>query len=269
MFLDPQWTKILGTAVLVLFAPSLLVGIASGQSNAVITFLSILAAIPMWLAGKLLVYSYFSRIVAMIAREGRDLPLPPWMPIEDQVVRGVKIVIFWIVLAVTMVPLLCIVICPIAASLALVDSENWLLTVSVFLLVTGAVTFTVGLIGGAYALIGLSRFLVTDDFGSGINPGEIFRQFRRRPGDWLIAAFFPVLLSFCLSVGYMLLSLIVPSAGGLGDVAVSLISEPVTLYGMLVGFHLAGQAYATSEGHNRWFPIDHAGGAFAQPPANF
>jgi hypothetical protein len=243
MFLDPDWPMKLGVAILVLGAPGLATAIASATLDTVLGLAVFGLALLVQLVGAIILYTHYSRIIESIALEGRDLPLPPEAPILDMIERAIRLVCFGLILSVTMIPLLCVVACPVAVIAPMVDSAGGVVAA---LLATILLLFTVGLIVAAYSLLGFSRYVVTGDFGGSLNPGTLLRIFQSNPGGWLLAAFFPVLLGVIISIIRQVFIWLLPDAGVLDDVLNTLLSTPISAYTTLVGFHLAGQAYRLS-----------------------
>ncbi|MCC6791230.1 MAG: DUF4013 domain-containing protein [Thermomicrobiales bacterium] len=240
MFLDPSWPVKLGVAVLLLTAPGIAATLAAqsldtGSGIAVFGLASVISFI-----GGALLYTHYTRIIAMIARDGQDLPLPPPVDAMSMIERAFMQIVFGIVLAITMIPLFCIAACPFGLLASSIESGGGALA-SLFASLLLILTLGVLLIG--YGLLGFSRYVVTEDFGGSLNPGNLIRLFRANPGDWLIAALLPALFSAAVAILRAGIVWTMPSDSVWDDVINTVISTPITAYTTLIGFHLAGQAY--------------------------
>ena len=181
----------------------------------------------------------------MVAIEGRDLPLPGQEPILDTIERAIRLIVFGLILAITMIPLLCIVLCPLALVGGLLFDSNGG-TVS---LILGWTFFalTVGLAFVTYQLVGQTRYFITGDFGGSLNPATLFRTVRFNLTDWLLAALFPILISLGSALLRELLIDPITDDQWLSYAINTVLTIPIAIYTTLVQFHLAGQAYRLSQ----------------------
>lgn len=240
MFLDPSWPVKLGVAVLLLTVPGVAATLAAQSldtGSGVVVFG--LAAVVSFVGGALL-YSHYTRIIAMIAQDGQDLPLPSAVSAMEMIERAIMQVIYGLVLAITMIPLLCVVACPFGLVASSIESGGGALAALIAALL---LILTLGVVMIGYGLLGFSRYVVTEDFSGSLNPGNLIRLFRANPGDWLIAALLPALFSAAVAILREGVLWIMPSDSVWDDVINTVISTPITAYTTLIGFHLAGQAY--------------------------
>jgi hypothetical protein len=244
MFLDPTWARRALYAILALVVPGVIAALAYEWVDAFYAIPIVAVTVLFQIAAALFLYYRYFRITATVALEGRDIPLPGPEPLLDTGERAFRLFLYGIVLSITMVPVMCILLCPVVLLGASLDSDGGFLFTLVWSFFT---TFTIGLIFWAYQLVGQTRYFITRDFGGSLSPRNIFRLFQGNPGGWLLAAFFPLSISF-VSVVIRLILMSVISADGWFDTAINVaISTPLGIYTVLVGFHLAGQAFRLAQ----------------------
>lgn len=245
VFLDRTWTQRLAYAFVALVAPGLVAALLHALVGSGLTLaLTALTALAQFVAGVFLYYRYI-RVSRTVALEGRDLPLPepePWLATVERAIRCVGFVLAG---ALTLVPVLCLLVCVFVLAAVAADSAGG---VVVAILAFVAVMLTLGLAAITYLVAAQTRYLVTGDFGGSLNPAEVIRLIRGNLGDWLLAALFPVILSIGLAIVQAVVRAIVPAESDLTlSVLTSAFAAAPTIYVAMVAFHLAGQAYRLAQ----------------------